>query len=93
MASSFYNSGLAALLNGTVDWDNGGAAIRALLVTSAYTFNKDHSFVSSITNELSGTGYVRKDLAGRTVTQDNTNDRAVLDASDLTWTGDRKSVV
>ena len=85
MASALYNSGKEALANGTLDWDNGSAAVRVLLVTAGYTFNPDHNFVSSITNELSGTGYTRKDLAGRSVTKDNTNDRAVCDANDLTW--------
>ena len=87
MASAKYNAGLKALLDGTATWNSGSITIRALLVSSAYTFNPDHATLSSITNELSGTGYTRKDVTSRTLTTDNTNDRVAADAADITWTG------
>ena len=70
-------------------------AIKMILVTSGYTANRDHDFVSSIgANELSGTGYVagfngsgRIALASKTITEDDTNDRANYGAANPTWTG------
>lgn len=85
MATGVYNRGKALLLNGGLDLDT--QDIRVLLVSASYTFNPDHNFVADITNELSGTGYVRKELANETVTEDDTNDRAVFDADDVVWTG------
>ena len=63
--------------------------IKVALVTSAYTVNIDsHANFSDITNEVSGTGYTAggATLGTKTATQDNTNDRGVLDAADTTWT-------
>lgn len=43
----------------------------------------DLNFVSDVVaNELAGVGYARKTLATVTVTEDDVNDRAVLDADD-----------
>jgi len=83
------------LANGGVNLSSD--TLKAVLVTSGYTPNADHNFLDSITastsKELSGTGYTagfggsgRKTLASVTVTQDDTNDLAVFDAADLTWT-------
>lgn len=93
MASGVYNNGKANIANGTIDLI--ADTIKVMLVSSAYTFDPDHDFVSSINaNEVSVTGYVggfggagRKTLAGKTVTKDNVNDRAVFDANDVSWTG------
>ena len=69
--------------------------IKVMLVKSTYTPDRDHEFVDSITggsHELSGTGYVagfggagRKTLANTTIAKDNTNDRVIFDADDVTW--------
>src|SRR3990172_10804047 len=66
--------------------------IKVMLTTAAYVPDKDHSFASQVTNELSGTGYAggfggsgRKALAAKTVTQDDAGDVAYFDAADLTW--------
>lgn len=62
--------------------------IKVALVTSAYTVNIDsHMAFTDITNEVTGTGYTAggATLASKTVTQDNTNDRGVFDAADITW--------
>lgn len=88
MASGMYNSGKAALVNGSIDWDT--SDIRVLLLQgTGYVFNPDHNYVSDLTpatNEANATNYVRKSLTGRTVTVDTVNDRAVCDAADVTWT-------
>lgn len=72
--------------------------IKVILINSSYTPDPDHDFVNSVTDttskELSGTGYVagfagsgRKTLASKTVTKDNTNNVAYVDAADVTWSG------
>ena len=49
--------------------------VRALLVPDDF-----------LDGELSGTGYVRKTLASKTLTYDTANDRVEWDAADITWT-------
>lgn len=91
MASVIYNSAKANFPNGTVNWVSD--TLKVMLVTSAYTPDPDHEFVTSVNaNELSGTGYTagfggagRKSLASKVVTKNNTNDRAELDAADVLW--------
>lgn len=83
--AAIYNSAKAALALGQIDWENDD--IRVLLVTSSYTPDIDaHDFVNDITNELSGGEYVRKALDGLDVVQNNTDDRAELEANNVTWT-------
>lgn len=68
--------------------------LKVLLVTTGYTFDPDNRFVSSAAgSEISVTGYTggfggagRKSLASRTLSADDTNDRAAFDAADVTWT-------
>lgn len=73
--------------DGSFDWDDGSQTFRLLLVTSSYTPNPDHDFVSDVVaNEATGTGYVRKDVTGRSVTIDDANDRVDHDANNVTWT-------
>ena len=86
--ASVYNIAKGRTMDGQIDLDTGD--IRVLLVKSGYTFNADHDYVADLTpasNEISGTGYVRKALASKTVTVDDTNNRAAFDAADLVWTG------
>lgn len=87
MASVIYNSAKVRLINGGIDLDTD--TIKVALVTSSYTPNIDtNTFFSDVTNEVVGTGYTAggATLTGATVTQDNTNDRAVFDANDTSWT-------
>lgn len=85
MASIVYNRGAKILVDGTVDWD-GSPDVRAALVTSTYTPDKDHNTVSQLTNELSGGNYVRKVTASRVITENDASDRVELDLADITWT-------
>ncbi len=43
--------------------------------------------MADVTNQVTGTGYSAggATLASKTVTQNNTNDRGVSDAADVTW--------
>jgi hypothetical protein len=86
MASLIYNAAKKNLINGTIDLDTD--TVKAMLVTSTYAPNIDtHAFRSDVTNEVVGTGYTAGGaaLTTKTVTQDNVNDRAVFDASDVVW--------
>jgi hypothetical protein len=74
-------------LNGAVDCDTD--TINVMLVTSSYTPDQDtHAYRSDVTNEVSGAGYSTGGaaLVNKSITQDNTNNKAYLDANDLTWT-------
>lgn len=72
------------------NWTSDDVRCLLLNATSTYTPNPDHNFVSDILNnggiELSTTNYSRKTLSSKTATQDDTNNRAKLDAADVTWT-------
>ncbi len=67
--------------------------IRIMLVDSSYVANQDNDKVDAggandpIDAELSGAGYCRITLAGRTINEDDANDRAEYDADDVTWPG------
>lgn len=91
MASAWYNKGKGVVMNGDIDLLTD--TIKVMLVTSAYTFDADHDFANDVTGELTVSGYTggfggagRKTLASKTVTIDNTNDRAYFDAADVSWT-------
>ena len=87
MANIMYNSYGVKIQSGLIDLT--GDTIKVALVTSSYTPDMDsHTAFSDITNEISGTGYTAggATLGTITVTQDNTNDRAVFDAADTSWT-------
>lgn len=87
MSSFLYTSFATKLLNGgAIDLDTD--TIKLALVKSAYVPDQDaHDFFNDITNETSGTGYTAGGmaLASKTVTQDNTNNRATFDANDVSW--------
>src|SRR5262245_22259185 len=92
MSTSWYNRGLYELATGQT-WTSGSLKILILSTSVSYTFNKDHDFVSDVSaSEASGGGYSggfsgsgRKTLSSATVTLDDTNDRIVLDAADVSW--------
>lgn len=87
MASVVYNAAKRELMNGGLDLDTN--TLKIMLVTSAYTPNIDtHEFRSSVTNEVSGTGYTAggATLASLSVTANTTSDAGVFDAADVTWT-------
>ena len=83
---TFYNGYKNNVLEAGVDLIND--TIKVALVTSSYTFDQDsHENFDDITNEVVGTGYTAggQALTTKTVTKDNTNDRAVFDADDAEW--------
>ena len=93
MASFVYNKAKEALLNGTLSWLS--ADLKVMLVTSGYSEDKDHSFVSEANSwELSGGGYGggfngagRITIPTRTVQKDDVNDRGEGHGDKVEWTG------
>lgn len=92
-----YNIAKANFHDGTIDWDT-STGIKVALVSTKYVANADHdnfdiaaSTMDPATHEISSTsaGYSSGGaaLAGRSVTEQDANDRAVLDANDSTWGG------
>ena len=82
-----YNDGKMKILDGTIDLDSD--TIKVSLHTSTYSPDRDaHTFFSDLSNELAGSGGYTAGggaLASKTVSADDTNDRGVFDAADLTW--------
>jgi hypothetical protein len=85
MASLIYNSFLEDLARGAIDMDTD--TFKVMLVTSAYTENKDtHTKRSDITNEVSGTGYTAGgNTSAITVTKDTANDRLDITLGAVSW--------
>lgn len=68
------------------DWTAG--TWRCMFLKGTWTPDIDIQFVSSIAGvESTGTGVVRKTLAGQTITVDTALDRADHYADNVTWTG------
>ena len=68
--------------------------LKVMLVDASYTFDPDHDTLSSVTGELSGTGYVsgfagsgRKTLTSKVAAVDDSGNRFYLDCADVVWTG------
>ena len=87
MANQVYNVLKVGLVNGDINL--GADTLKVALVAAAYTPDIDNDeFYSDITNEIpNGGGYTTggATLAGVTVLTDLSNDRAALDANDVTW--------
>ncbi|MBW8034493.1 MAG: hypothetical protein FVQ79_02185 [Planctomycetes bacterium] len=83
-----YNDGKMGILNGWIDL--AGDIIKVALCTSSYTPDIDvHDNFDDITNELGASGNYTAGgatLGSKTAAADDTNDRGVFDAADLTWT-------
>ena len=83
MANGVYNRG--KYLVATAGVNLASADLRVLLVKDTYAFNPDHNFVADVVAgalEISAAGYSRQTLANKTVTEDDANDFAYLDADD-----------
>jgi hypothetical protein len=86
MASLIYNSAIDEMARGDIDFDTD--TFKAMLVTSAYSPNKDtHEFRDDITNEVTGTGYTAEGATSTiTVTKDTANDRVTIQFGAVSWT-------
>jgi hypothetical protein len=84
MANGVYTKG--AYLIGSAGANLASADLRCLLVKSTYTFDKAHNFVSDVVAgalEISVGGYARVALTTKTLTEDDANSCAYLDADDV----------
>ena len=88
MASLLYNSFKKKIMDGSIDLDTD--TIKIALVSSAYTPDKDaHDFWDDVVaNEVANSGTYTAGGATLTptVSQDNTDDEGVFDATDVSWT-------
>jgi len=89
MADVVFNSAKVAFMDGELDLDEPATYDSYVsLHTSTYTANQDtDDFFDDATNQLSGTGYTAGgiNLANQATSQDNTDNEAVFDADDVTW--------
>lgn len=86
MANTIFNSFKRDIANGSIDLDTD--SIKLMLVTSTYVPNIDtHAKRSDVTNEVVGAGYTAGGvaLANKAVTANNTSDKGVFDADDVTF--------
>lgn len=83
MAQGLYTRGVVDLL-GAGDFLSG--TIKIDLLQSGYTFNPDHDYYTDLTNIVATSGYGVQTLGSKTVSVDDTNNRAVVDAADPTFT-------
>lgn len=100
MAGNLYTTGLRRLqggATGAINWVT-STTIKVMLLTlsTPYTPNKDHEFVSSVVaSEAAGTGYTggfggagRKALATKTIEDDTVNKKVLYKAANpSSWTG------
>lgn len=78
-----FNDALTSIVKGEIDYLNDTVVV--LLTTAAPDIDAD-TYISDLSGEITGGGYVRKTLASKTVTTDDTNNRTVADAADVQWT-------
>lgn len=86
MAAKMYGLFLKSLANKEIDLDTD--TLKAMLCTSAYTPDQDtHQYKSSITNEVTGTGYTAggQALTSVTVAYNAGTNTLTLDAADPSW--------
>jgi hypothetical protein len=85
MASLIYNSAIDDMARGAIDWDTD--SFKVMLVTSSYSADKDaHLKRSSVTNEVTGTGYTAGGVATAcTVTKDTANDKVTIVFAAVSW--------
>lgn len=86
VTANVYGLALSSFVSGSINW--GTDTIKVMLTTSAYTPNQDtHQFKSSVTNEVTGTGYTAggATLASKTNAYTTATNTVALDAADVTW--------
>jgi hypothetical protein len=87
MASNVFTNGATKINRGDILFLTHDIKV-LLLKGSGYTPDKDHDTLTDLvlaSNEVTVAGYSRKTLASKTITTDDTNDRTVFDAADVSW--------
>lgn len=93
MADTIFHNILTEALKGNLDFD--GDTIKVVLVTDSYTPDADDTQYSDVSaNEVAnGNGYTTGGYTvALTVTDDDANDRVVIDSADPTWTASGGSI-
>lgn len=84
--SAFYNFGKGELLKGNIDLESD--TIKVAFMDTSYTQNTDtHDYYSDVSASVAS-GSTDQTLASKTVTVDDTNNRAEFDAADLAITNE-----
>ena len=86
VTAKMYGNFVAKLANKEIDLDSD--TLKVMLTTSAYTPNQDtHIYKSSVTNEVTGTGYTAggATLTSVTVNYDAATNTFTLDSADPSW--------
>lgn len=86
VTAKLYGLFLKSLANKEIDLDTD--TIKVMLTTSAYVPNQDtHQYKSSVTNEVTGTGYTATGatLTSPAVTYDTATNVLKFDAADTSW--------
>jgi len=86
VTAKMYGLFLKSLANKEVDLDSD--SLKVMLCTSSYVPNQDtHQYKSSVTNEVTGTGYTAggATLGSVTVVYDAPSNTLTLDAADASW--------
>ncbi|MFC9769113.1 hypothetical protein [Rhodococcus jostii] len=87
VTAKLYGLALKSVFDKEIDWNTD--TIKVMLCTSSYTPDQDtHQYKSSITNEVTGTGYTAggATLASATTSYTTGTNTLVLDAADSSWT-------
>ncbi|MFC9768676.1 hypothetical protein [Rhodococcus jostii] len=87
VTAKLYGLALKSVFDKEIDWNTD--TLKVMLATSSYTPDQDtHQYKSSVTNEVSGTGYTAggATLASATTTYTTGTNTLVLDAADSSWT-------
>lgn len=87
MASGIYTVALAEALKKNPDFVND--TIKVALLNNSHSYNPDNDTFSDVSaNQITGTGYSAggATLGSKAVTADDTDNEAVFDAADVSWT-------
>lgn len=87
-SSKLYGQALLKALNKEIDWDSD--SLKVMLCTAAYTPDQDaHAYKSSVTGEVTGTGYTAGGVAltGVTINYTGSTNTIKIDAGDVSWPG------
>jgi hypothetical protein len=87
VTGKIYGKFFLSALNKELDWDTD--TWKCMLTTSTYTPDQDtHQYKSSVTNEVTGTGYTAagQALTSVTITYTGATNVIMLDCADPAWT-------
>lgn len=86
VTAKMYGLAYKSAFNKEIDWDSD--TIKVMLCTSSYTPDQDtHQYKSSVTNEVTGTGYTAggATLTSCTFSYTSGTNTLMLDAADSSW--------